>query len=173
MSLESRGSPYTPDGTHLFPSLTRQDRHPSAPLLHTMLTSGLSNETTPTHAHAGGNLLSPIDSTRDMLLDGGGGVELDSIGQRVRSASMPSRAPRLPPQISISSPDDIFCESHLYMYPLSSLSLPSSLSPPLSHSSFPHLSLSSSLFFLTFSPSHPPTLSSYFLCVCLVYILSV
>ena len=98
---------YTPD-SHLFPSLTPQDRHPSAPLLHSMLTSGVSPAIPPTH----NNLLSPIDN-KDIMM----GTDLDSIGQRVRSSSMPSRAPRLPPQISISSPDDIFCKTtvtHLF-----------------------------------------------------------
>ncbi len=105
---------YTSD-SHLFPSLTPQDRHPSAPLLHSMLTSGITTmpPSSSSPSHHNNNLLSSIDNNnKDLMI----GTDLDSIGQRVRSSSMPSRAPRLPPQISISSPDDIFCKTTHFLY---------------------------------------------------------
>ena len=98
---------YTPED-HLFPPLSRHDRHPSAPLLHSMLTSGISNTTTPMHSPQSGNLLSPVDA-KDVLMGG----DLDAIG-RARSSSVPSRA-HLPPQISISSPDDLFCKQSCFL----------------------------------------------------------
>lgn len=112
-----RGSGYSCDG-QLFPSLSPHDRHPSAPLLHSMLTSALHPTATPPapipipSTANNTNVLSPVDhsgSSKDALMPSTDN-ELDYIGQRVRSSSMPSRALRLPPQISISSPDDLFCK---------------------------------------------------------------
>ena len=105
------GRVFTPED-QLFPPLSSNDRHPSAPLLHTMLTSGIMNATNQQQQH-------PIQphhpsDTKDMLLVSPN--EMDT-NQRSRSWSMPINAnrPPLPPQISISSPDephDYFCKCH-------------------------------------------------------------
>lgn len=86
----------------LFPPLSNQDRHPSAPLLHSMLSSGIMT-------HTQHQPIPPKDIT-NVIND-------DMLGEpaRSRSWSMPvnTARPPLPPQISISSPDepqDIFCK---------------------------------------------------------------
>ena len=105
LSPQIDGRVFTPD-EHLFPTLSNQDRHPSAPLLHSMLSSGImptphiNPATLPHHANKDINNIIQSD---------------DEISQRGRSWSMPvnTNRPPLPPQISISSPDepqDLFCK---------------------------------------------------------------
>lgn len=83
---------------HLFPQLTSQDRHPSAPLLQSILSLPVQKPL----QHQ------PQD---EMMMN-----DFSNLGsQRSRSSSMPANTgrPPLPPQISISSPDevqDMFCE---------------------------------------------------------------
>lgn len=96
--MEMDGRVFTPED-QLFPPLSINDRHPSAPLLHSMLSSGIVNQ--------------PINTTKELtnIIS----PEGECANQRSRSWSMPINAirPPLPPQISISSPDEIqdyFCK---------------------------------------------------------------
>lgn len=106
------GRVFTPED-QLFPPLTTQDRHPSAPLLHTMLTSGVMGNTQQ-QQHVQQQQIHMADTKDNMLLISP--TDIDSMtSQRSRSWSMPINAnrPPLPPQISISSPDetqDYFCK---------------------------------------------------------------
>ena len=112
------GRVFTPED-QLFPPLTSNDRHPSAPLLHTMLTSGVMGNTQQQQQQhiqqqQQQQQIHMTDTKDNMLLISPN--DIDSMtSQRSRSWSMPINAnrPPLPPQISISSPDetqDYFCK---------------------------------------------------------------
>lgn len=104
LSPQMDGRVFTPD-EHLFPTLSSQDRHPSAPLLQSILSSGIMS------GGNGGHINVPPAPNKPLNV-----LHTEDEGnQRGRSWSMPvnTNRPPLPPQISISSPDepqDIFCK---------------------------------------------------------------